>query len=192
MAFWKPAALPSVRGSRSEPAALDSIHFRVPENWRRKVKSKRVRKWFRQFLEGKLSLSETDPGAGPLELSVRLPRGELKRAAQLFRIPGVSLLRRIIAPQVGDTHRPGVDLTTGQIAATHAAKRQPVPLAPVRSAGPTLGSEVHVERGVRKPLNIVTHVDGYRSLETIGDAIQGGEGITAEELIRWRAVHERK
>ena len=126
-----------------------------------------------------------------MELSVRLPRGELKRAAQLFRIPGVSLLRRIIAAQIGDTHRPSVRQKTAQIAAPPSPNRQPVSLAPVRSPGPPLGSEAHSERGVRKPLSIVTHVDGYRSLETIGQAIQRGEGITAEELIRWRAVHER-
>jgi hypothetical protein len=190
MFFSKRAALPSVSSVRSQSASLDSIHFRVPENWRGKAKSKRVRKWFQRFLDGKISLAPIDPGPGPLELSVRLPRGELKRAAQQFKMPGVSLLRRIIAVQIGCTHPSSVSLRKPGIADQPSAYTQSKSVVPRRSVWPQASSPASQESIARKPLNIVTQVDGYRSLETIGQAIKRGEGITAEELIRWRAVYD--
>ena len=35
-------------------------------------------------------------------------------------------------------------------------------------------------------------VGGYRSLGEIGQAMCTGEGVTDEELIRWRAAHEQR
>jgi len=44
----------------------------------------------------------------------------------------------------------------------------------------------------KNQLNIITHVQGVRSLQEIDMAKRRGDGITFEELIRWRAVFERK
>jgi hypothetical protein len=104
----KTRALPSAKTSRSksvfpppESNLTDAIHFRVPEIWRGKIKSKRVRKWFTEFLEGRHALALTDPGAGELEVSVRISRRELNAAARRFGISGAVLLRRLIAAQLG-------------------------------------------------------------------------------------------
>jgi len=78
----------------------DSIHLRCPLSWRGRVRSRQVRKWFRKLEEGQGLLSSSDPGPGPLELSIRLPRGALKRIAVLRRTSGTALLRRLIAAHV--------------------------------------------------------------------------------------------
>jgi hypothetical protein len=202
----KRPALPSSKTFQSksvflspEPSLIDVIHFRVPESWRGKIKSKRVRKWFTEFLEGRAALAEADPGAGSLEVSVRVPRRELNAAAKRYRVSGAVLLRRLISAQIGEGRpeskangpvpiRPTASL---KIPASLAGllKKLVVPV-PVQPEPLPLGlAEVTKPE---KRLNFVTHVEGVRSLQEIDRAKRRGEGITFEELLRWRAVFERK
>jgi hypothetical protein len=173
----------------------DSIHLRCPLGWRGRVRSREVRKWFKKLVEGQGPLSASDPGPGPLEISIRLPRGALKRIAVLWRTSGTALLRRMIAAHVEPRESPAlrgaadvrpsfVSVSTRRVGAYPARAQNPGPafgVVPARSETPH-----------REPLTILTAVEGYRSLEEIGRAIQRGRGITAEELIRWQAVYNRK
>jgi hypothetical protein len=198
----KPRALPSVRASQSKTIILsvksdltDAIHFRAPENWRGKVKSKRVREWFNRLLDGRSSLAPSDPGPGSLELSVRVPRRALKDAARLMRIPGTVLLRRLIAAQIAPR-------SSGKAVASEAPRKLPAPtpasepgssrLRPTSLPVPMLPSAPCAVRKAEKRLTIVTHVEGVRSLEEIDRAKCNGDGITFEELVRWQTVFERK
>jgi hypothetical protein len=202
----KPRALPSAKTSRSksvfpppESNLTDAIHFRVPENWRGKIKSKRVRKWFTEFLGGRHALALTDPGAGGLEVSVRISRRELNEAAKRFGISGAVLLRRLIAAQLG------VPISDSR--AMPLAPR--VPANPVSAPDPLIAwlkklivpALLPAEQRpicvpeVPKPerrLNMITQVPGVRSLQEIDRAKSRGDGITFEELMRWRAVFDRK
>ncbi len=202
----KSRALPSAKKSRSksvfplpESNLPDTIHFRVPENWRGKIKSKRVRKWFTEFSEGRHALALTDPGAGGLEVSVRISRRELNAVARRYGISGAVLLRRLIAGQLG-------------AAISDSRVKQPVariPADPLSAADPLttwlkkliVPARVPAEQRPigfpdvprpQKRLNMTTQVQGVRSLEEIDRAKRRSDGITFEELLRWRAVFERK
>lgn len=173
----------------------DSIHLRCPLSWRGRVRSRQVRKWFKKLEDGEGLLSSSDPGPGPLELSIRLPRGALKRVAVLRRTSGTALLRRLIAAHVepreypppkaaADVRSSFVSVPTGRVNAYPARTQRPAPAfgpAPARS-----------EAAPAKPLTILTTIERYRSLEEIGREIQRGGGITSEELIRWQSVHQRR
>jgi hypothetical protein len=173
----------------------DSIHLRCPLSWRGRVRSRQVRKWFKKLEEGQGLLSSSDPGPGPLELSIRLPRGALKRVAVLRRTSGTALLRRLIAPHVEARESPPpraatdvrasfVSVSTGRVNAYPARAQRPAPAfgsVPARS-----------EAAPAKPLTILTTMEHYRSLEEIGQAIQRGGGVTSEELIRWQAIQGQR
>jgi hypothetical protein len=202
----KPRALPSAKTSRSksvcpppESNLTDAIHFRVPEIWRGKIKSKRVRKWFTEFLEERHALALTDPGAGGLEVSVRISRRELNGAARRFGISGAVLLRRLIAAQLGPAtsdsraKQPALRIPADPINTPYPLtawlKKLIVP-APLPAEQRPIGFP-----GVPKPdnrLNMITQVQGVRGLQEIDRAKRREDGITFEELIRWRAVFERK
>jgi hypothetical protein len=183
----------------SEPNLGDSIHFRVPEIWRGKIKSKRVRKWFTEFLEGREPLAEVDPGPGSLEVSVRISRRELNAAAKRYQISSAVLLRRLIAVQLGEG-RPERKATQPVPIRSATLVSAPDPLtawlkkvmapAPVQAQPVPLG--IPNVPNTPKRLNFVTHVEGVRSLQEIDRAKRRGEGITFEELLRWRAVFERR
>ena len=202
----KRPALPSSKtfGSKSvfsspELSLIDPIHFRVPKIWRGKIKSKLVRKWFTEFLAGKRALAETDPGAGSMEVSVRISRRELNAAAKRYGVSAAVILRRLIAGQLGER------LPEGN-------RKQPLPVRPAtllnvpdsligllnKLIAPAPITAESSPMGVadlqqpQKRLNFVTHVDGVRSLQEIDRAKRRGEGITFEELLRWRAVFERQ
>jgi hypothetical protein len=107
-------------------------------------------------------------------------------------------LRRLIAARLGEG-RPD------------SKAKQPVPILPATSIivpdpltawlkklivpAPTRAETQMGIPAVPKPekrLNIITDVQGVRSLQEIDRAKRRGDGITFEELIRWRAVFERK
>jgi hypothetical protein len=182
------------------PNLTDAIHFRAPENWRGRIKSKRVRKWFIDFVEGRGALAETDPGPGPFEVSVRISRRELNSAAKRSRITAAVLLRRLIASQIGPKAQ-RTNITSEaprnlEASSTTAAE----PLAswfmslvmPTTLQARPMTTDLPDVPKAEKRLTIVTHVEGVRSLEDIDRAKRRGDGITFEELIRWRAVFERK
>lgn len=173
----------------------DSIHLRCPLSWRGRVRSRQVRKWFKKLEEGQGRLSSFDPGPGPLELSIRLPRGALKRAAVLRRTSGTALLRRLIAayvePRESPSPRAAVDVRSNFVSPSVGSVGAYSPRT--RPPGPAFGSvPVRSEAAPAKPLTILTTVERYRSLEEIGREIQRGGGITSEELIRWQSVHQRR
>jgi hypothetical protein len=185
--------------SSSEPNLGDSIHFRVPESWRGKIKSKRVRKWFTEFLEGRAVLAEADPGAGSLEVSVRISRRELNAASNRYGISGAVLLRRLIAIRLGEGCP---ERKAPQPVPIHAATPVNIPdsligwlkklAVPIPAPGePSSRGIAHVPKP-KKGLNFLTHVEGVRSLQEIDRSKRRGEGITFEELLRWRAVFERR
>jgi hypothetical protein len=170
----------------------DSIHLRCPPSWRGRVRSRQVRKWFKKLEEGQAPLSSADPGPGSLELSIRLPRGALKRIAVLRRTSGTSLLRRLIAAQIGPWPSQSPSVTV-------PSKVVSVPAGPgeMYAGGPPPGAafgqvRTRLEASPAKPSTILATVDHYRSLEEVGRALQQGGGITYEELLRWRAVYDRK
>ena len=168
----------------------DFIHLRCPLSWRGRVRSRQVRKWFKKLEEGQSLLSSSDPGPGPLEVSIRLPRGALKRVAVLRRTSGTALLRRLIAahvepreyppPKATAEGRPGVSAPAVPVA-MHPARTQPTGAASGSFAARSGAAPA-------KPLTILTAVEHYRSLEEIGREIQQGGGVTSEELIRWQAA----
>ena len=111
---------------------LDSIHFRGPESWRGRIKSDLVRQWFGEFLAGRAFLAATDPGSGPSELSVRISRPELNRAAGQAKISGVALLRRLIAARI--------ELQNGQSARLISSRVvKPALASPVRNVKSSTG-----------------------------------------------------
>jgi hypothetical protein len=202
----KRPALPSSKTSRSKSAFFasksnltDAIHFRAPEIWRGKIKSKRVRKWFTEFLEGRHALALTDPGAGGLEVSVRISRRELNAAARKFGISGAVLLRRLIAAQLGaaisDSRAkpPVLRISADPVSApdplTAWLKKLIVPAPLPAERRPIVFPDA---RKSEKRLNMITQVQGVRSLQEIDRAKRRGAGITFEELMRWRAVFERR
>ena len=172
----------------------DSIHYRGPLSWRGKVRSRPVRKWFKELEEGQGTLAPNDPDPGPLELSVRLPRGALNRAAKLYGASGTTLLRRLIAAHVEPRESPPPRATavvpSGVVSRLQSEGTRPVRAQlPLSASGPVLARS---EASGAKPLSIVGTVERFRSLEEIGQAMRQGIGITSEELIRWQAVHERR
>jgi hypothetical protein len=183
--------------SHPEPKLTDAIHFRGPETWRGKIKSKRVRKWFDEFLDGQVSLAPADPGSGPLEVSVRIPRWELNGVAEYYGLSGTVLLRRIIAAHIGPSSQaddairraPNSARATERIGRTASAQAKMLssPEAQQQKSEPAPSIAPNGETR----LTILTHVEGVRSLEEIDEAKRRGDGITFEELIRWRAVFER-
>lgn len=203
----KRRALPSVQVTHSKTISpwtksdlTDAIHFRAPEDWRGKVKSKRVREWFNRFLQARGSLAPRDPGPGSLELSVRIPRRALKDAARRMKISGTVLLRRLIAAQIAPT---SFSNAIAKKAPSMPARFRPQPAEQVTSwltkltlptslPARTLPAALCDVVKAEKRLTIVTQVDGVRSLQEIDRAKRRGDGITFEELIRWRAVFERK
>jgi hypothetical protein len=185
----KPRVRPVSRGQRSQSLPLEPIHFRAPLNWLGLVKSKRVREWFHEFLDGRISLSSSDPGPGPLELSVRLPRGTLRHTARALKVESAVLLRRLIAARMGLTDR--ARQKPGSLALLPRLSTGPAETAAGSSTKPS-PSQAEPLFNVSRPLKIVTYVDGHRTLDEIGQAIRLGCGVTAEEFIRWRAVYERK
>jgi hypothetical protein len=171
----------------------DSIHLRCPLSWRGRVRSRQVRKWFKKLEEGQGPLSPSDPGPGPLELSIRLPRGTLKRIAVLRRTSGTALLRRLIAahvePRESPIPRAAVDVRSNFVPPSVGRVGAYSPM----TQGPAFGSvPARSEAAPAKPLTILTTVECYRSLEEIGREIQRGGGITSEESIRWQAAHAHK
>jgi hypothetical protein len=178
---------------------MDAIHFRVPEIWRGKVKSKRVRKWFTEFLEGRHALALTDPGAGELEVSVRISRRELNAGARRFGTSGAVLLRRLIAAQLGATisdsraEQPVARILADPVCApdplTAWLKKLIVPMPLPAEQRPTGFPEIPKPE---KRLNMITKVQGVRSLQEIDRAKRRGGGITFEELMRWQAVFDRR
>lgn len=170
----------------------EAIHFRAPERWRGRVKSHKVRLWFRQFAQWKGELAPKDPGPGPLELSVRIPRRELKQAAKRQGISGTVLLRRLIAAQLEPQKGPKVmESQAGNISSANPFLRRP-PAGAVEVSKPI--QTLSPDQNARKPLSIVGagDVPSFRALEQIGHAIRKGAPITEEELLRWRAVFLRK
>ena len=188
--------------ARSQSRLADSVHFRAPEKWRGKINSKRVRGWFKQFLNGQALLSSIDPGPGMLELSVRISRGALNKASERLKMPGVVLLRRLIAAQIEPAEvtrtRGAVPCLPGLSGAPRIQSPRVLPV--VRSnllaagASSSLATKKLIRgaaraQGDRRRLRIVSTVESYRSLGEIGQAMRTGQGITDEELIRWRAAH---
>ena len=207
----KTRALPSVPNVPSKTVyplyqlrLADSVHFRAPEKWRGKINSKRVRSWFKQFLLGQVALSSNDPGPGALELSVRIPRGALNKAAEGLKMPGAVLLRRLIAAQIEPVERarapePMLRGSTPILPAIPPPGSVPLMKSVVQLAAGAMSSlatkalfQGATARENRTPLQIVSTVSGYRSLGEIGRALRTGEGITDEELIRWRAANGEK
>ena len=207
----KARALPSAPNTPSKTVyplyklrLADSVHFRAPEKWRGKINSKRVRSWFKQFLLGQAALSSSDPGPGALELSVRIPRGALNKAAEGLKMPGAVLLRRLIAAQIEPAERTRVPApilpgSTTTLPAIPPPRIVPLMKSVLQLAAGALSSlatkdliQGAVARENRRPLRIVSAVGGYRSLGEIGQAMRTGDGITDEELIRWRAAHEQR
>ena len=134
----------------------------------------------------------SDPGPGPLELSIRLPRGALKRIAVLRRTSGTVLLRRMIAAHLEPRESPSrTSPADARSSVAPSMGREATYLFWMRLPEPAFGLvPIPAARPIRL-LSIVTEVHGYRSLEQIGRAIQQGGGVTGEELIRWQAVHQR-
>jgi hypothetical protein len=201
----KPRALPSAKTSRSksvfpppESNLTDAIHFRAPEVWRGKIKSKRVRKWFSEFLQQRATLAPNDPGAGSLEVSVRISRRDLNSAARRFGVSGAVLLRRLIAAQLGtgsSEHRTKKPVSIIQGAPVSAPESVAAWLQKLIVPAPLPARHFPVVTpDLPKPnnrLNIITQVQGVRSLQEIDRAKRRGAGITFEELLRWRAIYER-
>jgi hypothetical protein len=134
-----------------------------------------------------------------LEVSVRISRREFNAAAKRFGISGAVLLRRLIAAQLGApisdsrAKQPISRIPSSQVSPpdplTAWLKKLIVP-APLPAEQRPIGfPEVPKPE---KPLNMITQVQGVRSLQEIDRAKRGGEGITYEELMRWRAVFERR
>lgn len=181
----------------------DSIHFRVPDGWRGRVKSRQVRKWFKELEEGQGSLASNDPGPGRLELSVRLPRLALKQAARRLGISGTTLLRRLIAPHVEPgSHqsargaqppisRPSVPVPA--LSSSFSVATRPIASPTVARQRVAASGQIHAgSEASRKPLVILATIDRYRSLEDIRHAMHEGSGITGEEFKRWQAAFERR
>jgi hypothetical protein len=181
----------------------DPIHFRVPDHWRGRVKSRQVRKWFNELEEGQVSLASHDPGPGRLELSIRIPRLALKQAARRLGISGTTLLRRLIAPHVEPRYhqparvaqlpisRPSVPVPALPSSFSRATRPTASPTVARQRVSASGQIQAGSEAQLRQPLILPT-VDGLRSLEEIGHAMHEGTGITGEEFIRWKAVHSRK
>lgn len=170
----------------------DSIHLRCPLSWRGRVRSRQVRKWFKKLEDGQGLLSSSDPGPGPLELSIRLPRGALKRIAVLRRTSGTALLRRLIAAHVQPREYPPPRAATD--APSSVASISSVTAYPARIPQPesAVGS-VRSQAAPPKPhLTILATIERHRTLEEIGREIQRGGGVTYEELLRWQVVYDRK
>jgi hypothetical protein len=202
----KARALPSAKTSRPksvfspvESNLADAIHFRAPEIWRGRVKSKRVRKWFTKFLEGSGALAPADPGPGPLEVSVRISRRDLNSVARRFGLSGAALLRQLIAAQLwtgsseGRIEKPVSIIQKAPVSAPESLgawlQKLIVPTALPPRQFPA------VVPAITKPqsrLNFITQVQGVRSLQEIDSAKRRGDGITFEELLRWRAVFDRQ
>ena len=182
----------------------DAIHFRAPQRWRGKVKSRKVRDWFRQSAQWPGALAPADPGPGPLELSVRIPRRELKQAAQRLGISGTVLLRRLIAaqlePQQGlkagsmELRVPKLSIPVinqaSSIPSANVLLRKPAGVLPASKPTQTFSPS----QNAPKPQFVAPagEVRGVRSLEQIGQAMREGVPITGEELRRWQLAFPQR
>lgn len=130
---------------------------------------------------------------------MRIPRRALNKVAERLKIPAAVLLRRLIAAQIEPSERTRAAphilplLTT----AVPVKTARIVPLVKsalqlaAAAASSSITRELKAQEG-RKRLRIVSTVGRHRSLGEIGEAMRRSEGITDEELIRWRAVYAGK
>ena len=107
-------------------------------------------------------------------MSVRVPRRELNDAAQRLSLSGASLLRRLIASDLG-----------------HARDVASIPnlLAPT-----SRGRTDHPSRAIggpqEAPIVIIDQVGRIRAIEEIVTAVIAGRPITGEEQLRLRAAQK--
>jgi hypothetical protein len=165
----------------------DSIHVRLPESWRsQKIRASRVRYLLDEFSKGRFELLGEDPGWGKYEVSFRVrSRQELNATARRAGLPAATLMRRLVARDL-DQERP---IQTSSPLAQALSMLLPTPATSVRTQ-PWKRESGTIQEDT--PTAIIGQTRRIRSIEEIERALIGGDPISGEEQLRWRAAQKFK